>query len=68
MFIVNLITIRPEIKQACLKEYLRRTELKYFMAFTYTYFRPKEYDGFTSPKFEIHEIEWCKIGAGDEPS
>jgi len=39
----------------------------YFMAFTYSYFRPKEYEGFTSPKFEMHEIEWCKIGTGDEP-
>lgn len=34
VFIVSLITIKSDVKYACLKEYLRRTELKYFMAFT----------------------------------
>jgi hypothetical protein len=36
------------------------------MAFTYTYFRPHEYAGFSSVKFEINEIEWCKIGNENE--
>lgn len=33
----------------------------YFMAFTYTYFRPYEYQGFQSPP--IDELEWRKVGA-----
>ena len=38
----------------------------FFMAFTYTYFRPHEFAGFQSVKFEMHEIEWGKIGLSDE--
>jgi hypothetical protein len=33
----------------------------YMMAFTYTYFRPFEYKGFSSPPIE--DLEWRKIGA-----
>ena len=38
----------------------------FLMAFTYTYFRPHEYAGFSSVKFDIHEIEYGKIGMNDE--
>lgn len=38
----------------------------FFMAFTYTYFRPHEYAGFQSVKFDIHEIEYGKIGMQEE--
>jgi hypothetical protein len=30
------------------------------MAFTYTYFRPNEYEGFSSYKFDLKELEWRK--------
>lgn len=34
----------------------------YFMAYTYTYFRSHEYAGFQSVKFDMHEIDYGRIG------